>query len=77
MRSCSAIGTGSFCRLKDEVQVLLHRQMRPQRQILEHEANAALVRWHEGAAWARQRSTGANVWIYHAESSSYHEVLCP
>ncbi len=23
------------------------------------------------------RSTGANVWIYHAESSSYHEVLCP
>jgi hypothetical protein len=28
-------------------------------------------------ACAVARSTGANVWIDHAESSSYHEVLCP
>lgn len=28
-------------------------------------------------ACAAARLTDANVWIYHAESSSYHEVLCP
>jgi hypothetical protein len=28
-------------------------------------------------ACAAARLADANVWIYHAESSSFHEVLCP
>ena len=45
-------------RLQNEFQIVLNGHMRPERQVLKDETDAAFVRRHEAAAWTRHLSAG-------------------